>query len=162
MSPFPNLKKLKHRTGLRKKSRKMTTMTKRPVGGFIKVGETIEERQERCAVQTAGATLPERQVVWALEKLGIPYVLQQRVGGANWYAQIDIILYLGSGKYAIRVQGSYWHEMFDRQATDILQASRLHAEGFTVVDMLEAELRAAADVGCDEIIKYVKRKIYGG
>jgi hypothetical protein len=40
----------------------------------------------------------------------------------------------------LRVQGSYWHSLFNRQAKDALQQERLTAQGYTTVDAWENEV----------------------
>lgn len=86
------------------------------------------------------STLPEKIVALGLLWGGFIFRCQLaesggrlRVGGAV----VDFVVYEGSRKVMIRVQGDYWHSLPNRAFKDWVQWGRLHALGYRVWDCWE-------------------------
>lgn len=99
---------------------------------------SLEDRQ-----RVGAGTLPEQMVAFALVKLGFIFEQQSassggrlRLGGAI----VDMIVYFGMAKVAIRVQGTYWHTLGDRKQQDEVQLMRLRAKRVRVWDAWDLEL----------------------
>ena len=91
-------------------------------------------------------TLPEIMVGLGLVLLGLTFESQTSAGGGRLYeggSVIDFKVSLGAQPIAVRVQGDYWHTKGDRESKDAVQFDRLHAEGFLVADVWEADIYEA-------------------
>jgi hypothetical protein len=98
---------------------------------------------EQQAQIPATGTLPERMVAYALVKLSMFFECQSahtggrlRLGGAI----VDMIVYFGTAKVAVRVNGTYWHTMPERKQKDEVQLMRLRAKRIRVWDAWDLEL----------------------
>lgn len=112
----------------------------------------FEQRQ-----QIGAGTLPEQMVAFALVKLSFIFEMQSassggrlRLGGAI----VDMIVYFGTAKVAIRVQGTYWHTLGDRKQQDEVQLMRLRAKRIRVWDAWDLEVYHAWGEG--RLIEFVK------
>jgi hypothetical protein len=100
---------------------------------------------KRAQIPAMG-TLPEQLAALGLVWLGFHFSCQisenggrLRVGGSV----IDIILYMGNTKTAIRIDGDYWHSLPGRKQKDIVQLNILRMKGYLVVSILESDLYKA-------------------
>ena len=103
------------------------------------------DRLEAAAGNVPTGTLPERIIANWLAGRGILFTSQTPILGGALHiggSVVDFILpTLGPPPgTALRVQGSYWHSLFNRQAKDALQQERLTAQGYTTVDAWETEV----------------------
>lgn len=103
------------------------------------------DRLEAAAGTVQEGTLPERIIANWLAGRGILFTSQTPVAGGALHiggSVVDFILPtlgLPPGT-ALRVQGSYWHSLFNRQSKDAMQHERLVALGYTAVDAWENEV----------------------
>lgn len=142
---------------------------KPPPMGDIVVNPKVPGKQvdplEKRAMQGVPGTLPER-IIWKwLEDSGHLYEVQQSMFGGRRIAGgmlLDFYVYsIGGQRIALRVQGEYWHGPMGpgKKSKDDIQAFRLRAAGFLVVDLWEHDIYQAAMIG--RVRRYVMREIRG-
>lgn len=114
---------------------------KREVLGAINKLDSVQR-----AMIPEGATLPEIMIAYALIQMGISFQAQNvysggrlRLGGAI----VDFIVYLGSTRLVIRVQGDYWHSLPGRVQKDAVSLLRLRARRIRVFDAWEHDIYQA-------------------
>lgn len=108
---------------------------------FDKVVAALPAEQQ--AQIPATGTLPERMVAYACVKLSFIFEIQSASSGGRLRlggAVVDLIVYFGTAKVAIRVNGTYWHTMPERKQKDEVQLMRLRAKRIRVWDAWDLEL----------------------
>ena len=121
-------------------------------------------RLEEAAGNVPTGTLPERIIANWLIGRGIPHQSQSPILGGSLHiggSIVDFVLPtvgLPPG-LALRVQGSYWHSIFSRQAKDAMQRDRLTAQGYNTVDAWEDEVYEAVLGGY--LDEYLIGLVYG-
>ena len=120
---------------------------------------------EAKALQGVPGSLPER-IIWKwLEDSGHLYEVQRAMFGGRRIAGgmiLDFYVYsIGGRRIALRVQGEYWHGPTGpgKKSKDDIQAFRLRARGFLVVDLWEHDIYQAALSG--HMRRYVMGAILG-
>lgn len=124
-----------------------------------------EDPLEKRAMQGVPGSLPER-IVWKwLEDSGHLYEVQQALFGGRRIAGgmvLDFYIYsIGGRPIALRVQGEYWHGPLGpgKKSKDDIQAFRLRARGYLVVDLWERDIYREALTG--HLKRYIMRQIIG-
>ena len=79
-----------------------------------------------------------------LNRRGIVYSFQTSLAGGHYQLGGSVVDFL-IGNLAWRVQGEYWHRGVEKTGSDIIQKEQLTALGYTVVDLLEDDLRSRLD-----------------
>jgi len=85
-------------------------------------------------------TLPEKIIQVWLEARNYIYEPQVPIPGAG--ARVDFLIYLGVPGVVIRVQGTYWHTLGNRAATDLIQYLKLKSKGYGIFDAWEEDIYA--------------------
>ena len=91
---------------------------------------------------TEVATDIELIVLRWLDKNRIRYEFQTSLRGGFYQlggAVVDILI--SDRMLAWRIFGEYWHKGVEKEGSDILQREILNEMGYTVVDLLEQDLR---------------------
>ena len=88
------------------------------------------------------ATDLELLVLGWLEKRKIPFTFQSSLAGGHFQLGGSVVDFIIPDRMlAWRVQGEYWHRGVEKTGSDIIQKGQLTALGYTVVDLLEDDLR---------------------
>ena len=84
----------------------------------------------------------ERLVYDWLVRRKFPFTFQSSLAGGHFQLGGSVVDFIIPDRMlAWRVQGEYWHRGVEKTGSDIIQKEQLTALGYTVVDLLEADLR---------------------
>jgi len=97
----------------------------------------------------------EARAADVLEPLGLDLRRQVDLGGDRWSGRVD--LYAASFKLIVEVQSEKYHTALSDVAADAARRARLEADGFTLVEVNDADLWTAPQVALARVRAEVQR-----